>query len=497
MRHGKEQGVATILFVMMVPALFGIFYLGSDAAYSIQTRARLLDGVEAASLAVSAQASDDEDKNRTLVGHYLDQYVGQRLDGDSITVTKRHCEDIPECILSLESGGQRYYQYDVAATVTRESWFGDESKSFMPTTMDIGARSVVNKYQNTAIDVALVADFSGSMQYGWTGGEKTKIEDLYDVVSDVLKELQKYNDLESEDKSTKSTVAFVPYNRNVSPIPARVVFKDTITEGDYSKYFDSDKDLSLYHNKINDNVDIEEYRMCYRNYIVPNSHSNISNSEANETVLNMFNYEYHNSNNSSVGELIYFDLDGKFIDRTDNQEVNCKGDYKATNSTVDREDYRLIFQLKSSFWNIDFTDDFEALKTTMRTFKPWWGTASYQGLISGAQLFDARVKAGSANDRRLIILLSDGLDNFPTTMEMLHKNNLCTEIREQLSDAQEGIYAKLALIGFDYDVNDSKNKYLRECIGNDNVYRAQNKDDILNTILELITEEIGRLTPDK
>ncbi|MEZ8772114.1 TadE/TadG family type IV pilus assembly protein [Vibrio sp. 10N.247.310.17] len=43
MRHAmrKQSGHAAMLFAMMIPALFGVFMLGSDGARALQTKARL------------------------------------------------------------------------------------------------------------------------------------------------------------------------------------------------------------------------------------------------------------------------------------------------------------------------------------------------------------------------------------------------------------------------------------------------------------------------
>ncbi len=56
----------------------------------------------------------------------------------------------------------------------------------------------------------------------------------------------------------------------------------------------------------------------------------------------------------------------------------------------------------------------------------------------------------------------------------------------------EQMTASMSVIGFDYELD--ANVGLRNCVGVDNVYKAENTDDILNQILSLITEEVGHLT---
>ncbi|GAK83917.1 protein TadG [Vibrio ponticus] len=72
---------------------------------------------------------------------------------------------------------------------------------------------------------------------------------------------------------------------------------------------------------------------------------------------------------------------------------------------------------------------------------------------------------------------------------------MCDKIREHLDGltASNGdpVTSRISVIGFDYDV--SSNKGLQTCAGSDNVFKAQNKNEILNKILELISEEIGHL----
>lgn len=57
----KQEGHAAILFVMMVPVLFGVFVLGTDGARAMQDRARLDDALEAASLAIAAHNDSNKE----------------------------------------------------------------------------------------------------------------------------------------------------------------------------------------------------------------------------------------------------------------------------------------------------------------------------------------------------------------------------------------------------------------------------------------------------
>ncbi|WP_373689513.1 TadG [Photobacterium ganghwense] len=145
---------------------------------------------------------------------------------------------------------------------------------------------------------------------------------------------------------------------------------------------------------------------------------------------------------------------------------------------------------KGRFHDISLTSNFDDFNSQIAQFKPDWGTESYQGLIRAAQMLRSGV-----NSRRLLIVISDGDDNDKPLASALVKRGMCTKIKAGLeSDRTEDdrpIKARLAVIGFDY--NPHENRALKDCVGEGNVYKAQNRDEILNKILELITEEIGHL----
>ncbi|BDU39734.1 pilus assembly protein [Vibrio nigripulchritudo] len=155
----------------------------------------------------------------------------------------------------------------------------------------------------------------------------------------------------------------------------------------------------------------------------------------------------------------------------------------------------------SSSWNkreVELTDKFSSFKQQLNGYQAGGWTASYEGIIRAAQL----LKSGE-NARRLIIVLSDGEDSLSRSNKVYYKNyhaalvrrGYCKKIREALSvgTTKDGkpIKAKIAAIGFDYDAK--KNKALKDCVGEENLFKAENKAEIKSKILDLISEEIGHL----
>ncbi len=420
MRLRKHQkGHAAILFAMMIPALFGIFTLASDGARAIQTKARIEDAAEVATLAISAHNDPDQGNssggsasstNRQIVTDYINAYISDVDTIQSIKVYKRSCEEIPECSAGLAIGEPRYFEHEVGVQTTQKSWFpGNDAIVGMGESFTTTGHSLARKYQSEAVDVMFAADFSGSMEDRWSGGNR-KYQDLIEIIKNISDELQKFNDLEHND------------NDNTMGVSAYNVYTYSKYAGSSNNWWDDD--------------------WCYLEQGVSSGWGGMSYSD---TVSNLW---------------------------TEKTKSACRS-------------YRY-----GRFNDIPLTSDFDSANQEISRFWPEGGTASYQALIRGAQL----LREGT-NSRRLLIVLSDGDDNEKGIANGLVAAGMCRDIQQGLeSDTtpdNRPIRAQMAVIGFDYDPY--SNQALRDCVGAENVYKAEDADDIQNTILELISEEIGHL----
>jgi len=153
---------------------------------------------------------------------------------------------------------------------------------------------------------------------------------------------------------------------------------------------------------------------------------------------------------------------------------------------------------RGNFYDLSLTENYAQFNQSLSRFKPVSnsGTASYQGIIRGAQMMNS---VSEPRPRRIIIILSDGedspQDNHDKKAKKLVAAGMCTKILSTLgaglSYEGELTKTKMAVVGFDYDLD--SNKALADCVGSNNVYKANNPEEILNKILELISEEIGHL----
>ncbi|NLS13072.1 pilus assembly protein [Vibrio sp. SM6] len=416
MNTQTQQGHAAILCLLLIPALFGLFSLATDGAQMLQDKARLQDALEAASLAIAAHNDDNEDDgsgngsavNQRIARSYVSHYMTGMEEIDALKIIKLSCEQIPDCVTGLAQGNSRFFEYQVTATTDHDPYFSghfDASEK----TYQIGGESIARKYQDNAVDVVFVADYSGSMGWDWSGGNQYKYQDLLDVIDAVTVELQKFNNILHADDNT---VALVGYNQYVR-----------LQNGDGAGN-------TCFVNELRYTAGLLDYRKTVTQVFVP--------------------------------------------------KVGC------VNNT------------SASFHDVLPTTDFESFNRVIGQFRPGGTTSSIQGVIRGAQL-----AALGSNPRRLMIILSDGND-YGSTSGIQNKtiaNNLygstyqiCHKIRSELDRQISGnqqVVSRIAVIGFDYDV--ASNRGLQDCAGAENVFKAQNKNDILNKILELISEEIGHL----
>lgn len=428
MKHSmnKQSGHAAMLFAIMIPALFGVFMLGSDGARALQTKARLEEAAEAAVLAVSAK--DEEDHQ--LAQDYIDHYLYDMESLESVSVRKLSCEEIPECAAGIERGEARFFEYRVVGQSQHQSWFpGNDVIAGFGESFDVTGSSKARRYQSQPVDITFIVDFSGSMNEKWSGGKKTKIEDLKDIIEDVTKELGVYNQLYPEHPHR---VAITGFNRR------------TMNTGSNGKLLIRDQRITT--------LDTD-------------------------------------SDSWDKDDIFY-------PQKTINNQFVVKGRAKR----IPNEDDLAVFK------DIFFTTKFDSFISQVNSFKASGGTASLQGIIRAGQI----VKELAQNQKQLIIILSDGEDfnHYAGQTEKLVNLGMCKNILNLvnggpmtvngMADSKgmktpdgEPMSARMAVIGFDYELN--ANVGLRNCVGKDNVYKAENKDDILNKILSLITEEVGHL----
>lgn len=438
----RQSGHAAILFALMIPVLFGVFALGTDGSRAVQDKARLLEAVEVASLAVAGQGSDDT----ALAKSYLQYYFPlAEINHDDITIKKINCEDNAAC----KEQDRRFFEYQVSARISQPTWFpGNDSIIGFGVDYQVYDGSVTRKYHSETVDVVLVADFSASMYEFWDGGSKRKFLDLKDIISDISTELEIFNgyNVSSEKRNKLAVVGFDFYTSRMT--------NNTRTYYDHLICWVWDRKWV-------------EGR-CRSDY--PGNDHRYVNAEATIRDVFSLNSNAHNPVTGSITNISIF------------EDVNLTDNMSFIRSKINSNSFNIMRSTGS-------------------------GTSSYAGMIRGAQM-----ALSGNNPRRLIILLSDGVDSYwQTTDKLINPANpgfppssptalgLCNQILNELNNQKtvEGndVTARMVSVGFDYNINAFPQ--MRNCVGQENVFSAENRNDIKNKILELITEEIGHLAPQR
>lgn len=458
--YRKQRGHAGVLFAMMIPVLFGVFTVGSDGANALQSKARLNEALEVSALAVAAQDSDDDSTRRQTATAYITYYLPYAtVDASNITVTKITCdEDNTTC--DYDPTKSRFFQFTVTGTVDIDSWFpGNASTVGFGDTYAVASTSVARKYQSETIDIVYVADFSGSMVSTLntaTGSDigKAKYVILKEIIEEVNQEVKEFNDkISSTSATNQSTVGFSAFNQF-----AHGSETSTSRQCTWMTRFG-----------------------CLR-------YEDITTT----TECNVDNWVYNSTSHN-----------GAYINETET--------VKPSHIFADPVCYTTN-NMYGTFQDIQLTEDFgsssASFESAMQSYRPnlsgYGTTSSTQGIIQGAKLAYKGV-----NSRKLIIILSDGQD-YPnynpyyhaTVTNKLVNAGLCDNIRDtldaQVSSEGTSVKSRIALIGFDYNVN-STNSGLTNCVGGSsstNIYQAYSSSELKTAILSLISEEIGHLADD-
>ncbi|MGY5579606.1 pilus assembly protein TadG-related protein [Vibrio cincinnatiensis] len=439
----KQSGHAAILFALFIPILFGVFTLGTDGARAVQDKARLLEAVEVASLAVAGQGSDDVKLAKSYIEYY---FPLAKVENKDISIIKLNCEDNPYC----RDQDRRFFEYQVTANITQPTWFpGNEAIIGFGDNYQVSDASITRKYHSETVDVVLVADFSGSMAWPWEGEDTSanpisnpvRYMMMKEIISEITDELEKFNQF------------IQGANRNRLAVTGFDFFTSKRHTLSLNKMLHYDHLICNSNRRCNIDCRYDRWGRLKCDSIPGNNSGNV---DALATIDNIFN-------------------SGHWSHSTPVLETNI-------NSQL------------SFFLDIDLTNNFSGLKNQVNQFiirgSQISGTSSYAGIIRAAQI----AKSGS-NPRRLIILLSDGEDTYRNITDKLIDAGLCSRILNNLNSevTQDGrnVTARMVAVGFAYDINAFPQ--MKNCVGQENVFSAQNRDAIKNKILELITEEIGHL----
>lgn len=262
----RQQGVATIWLALALVPVMGFTFLSVEGTRYIQTSARLNDSLEAAAIAITIADYRDENETNKLATDYVKAYV-RGAKGIDITSEWEH----QEWIETTET--PEHIQYRVAASTTHQSWFASQFIPSFDETQVITGQSVAKKYPmflgDNNIDLMLVSDFSGSMNWEWGSKKRCtysscKINDLKDVVRSLAETVLCHEVVKTEngtdcslddtDNEWANRIGIVPFNIRTREVVngVTVAASQLMYRGDVTVDLTSKKYLNVNWNAIRD-----------------------------------------------------------------------------------------------------------------------------------------------------------------------------------------------------------------------------------------------------
>lgn len=136
------------------------------------------------------------------------------------------------------------------------------------------------------------------------------------------------------------------------------------------------------------------------------------------------------------------------------------------------------------------------------------GTNVTSGFLVGANLLmgpnpdpKAAPKVLGSNTQRILLVLSDGQDNFPawdTAVELL-KGGMCQEVKNKAKslldpDVKDNLAPKIGFVAFGYKPDKTTGDAWKACVGEENFFLANDKAALLDSFKQIVglQEEVGK-----
>ncbi|MFV8433861.1 hypothetical protein ACNO6Y_25025 [Vibrio owensii] len=205
----RQNGHAGIVFVLLLPTLWGLTAFSLDSSRGIQAKVRLGEAVDQAVIAVSARSESDSKLDRALIEEYVTSFIPDSIDVEPTLKLKDCSEDLTgNCT-----------RYEVSARAQIDTWFpGGTTITGYDDQIAIADESMAEKLATVvlkdpvALDVVIVADTSGSMVDPFEGAA-SRMDAVQHVFSKVISRLE-IIDNKNDDPDMSSSFGIVPFTRH-------------------------------------------------------------------------------------------------------------------------------------------------------------------------------------------------------------------------------------------------------------------------------------------
>ncbi|ATA19280.1 hypothetical protein AWC35_07935 [Gibbsiella quercinecans] len=539
------------MFAIMFPLLIMFYSVAYDGARFQSSRARLADGLNQGVLAVAMvdnrnATSADETANITLLHSYLSYYL------PDATISKNDLK-ITVAMNYSTSGKVESVDYTGSGKASVQPIIGAQREVGFDSSLDLRADSSAGVVRRTIeeveypTDYALVLDFSGSMLSASAEPGLTRIALLRKVVTEFMDEI-----LSDESSNTVGIIPFTSGVSVILPgeniaggnnfgcshvgklkseyagvdlnfwYNKKLYYYSSSLPAQTSQYYQLDQSLYNYYKNVVSPAtgysmdDMVNKSWCVKNPRYGESYGRALYSCDADSRANLFdNYTEFLETRSAAQKLMYYayyyltmfntvtmDFDGLLADGFMFSDKAVTTYNYMVNLIAERPFY---YDCYSTFGSITAATASNTLKS--KTAKPAsylieltndrsiidefndmqvTGGATY---VTSGLLRALPVIAKGVNQRKVIIVISDGLDSDNGTLakKLFDDYSLCDKIKEGLLRYPEGTPTEQADMFFIFTVNSSAsttalNLWSNYCVGKENVYLATNYQDMINVL---------------
>lgn len=537
-----ESGVYTVMGGLLALPILALIFVSLESAGIIQDQARLSDSLEQAVLSLTAENnSGRKDNDYKLSGSNkendsfdISSEVGKR---DSQMVTKfvkaflpQTNDDkmnlIPICKTVNNTSGKGHTSSSevtctVSGTIEHKSWFPLKvgTVEVIPQQVDVASKSKAFKKNtfNIPIDLMVVADLSGSMDYDLSnkqrmvGSPNSKLGILKDVLSELAEK-----SLFSRESNEHNRIAIAPFALGAQHSPSQCIIPFAFKTSDIT-----------YTYKDTFGTKSENMKKSIRDYINNPKSSNfaINRAKFTQSLAYLVDIERtiksigENPNDSVLFSKNDFCLgtqnknQHKWYEKKEtNQFSNFVKQLRAQGSTLvssglltaaniilkepsrslslGEETKRVILVLSDGNDELRKDDDgvpFIQYSRITQNLLLGQEEVVNQGSTEKKTFYDKARKTSKFSGELPIYFKKDKL---PT--KLASKLEACNTIRNKLDALNKDKNTKIVFVEFGY-ASKAKQAW-QHCVGNGNYYSANNKESLLNSFKQAIgeTDDVGR-----
>lgn len=201
----KQQGVAGVIFMGMLPALVVIMVFSMQMTQRHMAHAKITEAAEVASLALIASPKENDQKNQEYAQKIVDHYIEDNKGEVVARVFHRRCEYKDGCV---QRSGELapFTDFVVSAKTKHDSWISyNEGEMGLTKDFEVMGISTSRKFLPQPLDIYFIVDMSGSMRGPWGREGKTQYDVVVDTINRIVEDLKTFK---TERKSRVAVIGF-------------------------------------------------------------------------------------------------------------------------------------------------------------------------------------------------------------------------------------------------------------------------------------------------